>query len=214
MLGALSALSVCALLTACAEVEPIAYAGLPSSRLMKPNSEDPGGSTPFIYSSETKWAAYSKAIVDPVSLYQGPDHQFGDMAESDRAELARYMQEKFSATLAKRFTIISKPGPDTLRITLSLTGAAATPLLGELAHADMAGNVYNGVAAARDKEGLMSGWVMYVVEIHDSTKGRLLLAYTTKQYPNALHLGAAFGSLAAARIGIDNGADELVARLL
>jgi hypothetical protein len=180
---------------------------------MRPNQQNDSGTIPYIYSTPTKWASYSKAIVDPVAIYQGPDNQFGDMADGERAALAQYMQEKFVETLSKRFTIVSTSGPDTLRVKLSLTGAAATPPLGTLAHLDMGGNVYNGVQAIRGKEGFMSGWVMYVVEIHYTTNKQLLHAYTTKQYPNALNVNAAFGSLAAAKIGVDQGADTLIAQL-
>ncbi|WP_321800152.1 DUF3313 family protein [Burkholderia sp. BCC1988] len=42
---------------------------------------------------------------------------------------------------------------------------------------------------------------------------RLLTAYVTKQYPNAMNLPAAFGSLSAAKTGIDKGADALVSQL-
>lgn len=66
--------------------------------------------------------------------------------------------------------------------------------------------------AARDKEGLLTGSVSYAVEIYDATDNRLLSAYVTKQYPNALNAGASFGALSASKVGIRKGADALLAQ--
>ncbi len=59
----------------------------------------------------------------------------------------------------------------------------------------------------------MTGWVIYAVEIQDASSGQLLEAYEEKQYPNALNPMATFGSLAAAKTGIDKGSDALANRL-
>ncbi|HWT99240.1 MAG TPA: DUF3313 family protein, partial [Terriglobales bacterium] len=63
--------------------------------------------------------------------------------------------------------------------------------------------------SVRGGEGLMTGSVLYAVEIYDAETTRLLAAYVTKQYPNAYNVGATMGSLAAAKTGIDKGADAL-----
>ena len=55
----------------------------------------------------------------------------------------------------------------------------------------------------------MSGLVIYSVEIYDALSRQLLSAYITKQYPNAMNVGASVGALKAARVGIDKGADAL-----
>ena len=86
--------------------------------------------------------------------------------------------------LRSRFTLVNVRGPNTLRVRLTLTGAVAnTPVLGTLSRFDLAGAVYNGVQAARDEEGMMTGSVIYGVEIFDAPSSRLLSAYVTKQYP-------------------------------
>jgi hypothetical protein len=77
----------------------------------------------------------------------------------------------------------------------------------------MAGNLYNGVQAVRGGEGAMTGSVMYAVEIFDAPTNRLLTAYVTKQYPNAMNPMATFGSLTASQSGVDSGSDMLLAQL-
>jgi hypothetical protein len=97
---------------------------------------------------------------------------------------------------------------------VTLTGAkASTPVISSLAHLDIGGNLYNGVQAISGGGGLMTGWVIYAVEIQDASSGQLLEAYEEKQYPNALNPMATFGSLAAAKTGIDKGSDALANRL-
>lgn len=213
LIRGLSVAAVCAGLAACAGPQPVPYSGIGSVAYLKPNPNNNSGKVPYIYSTRTNWASYSNVMIDPVIIYQGVDQQFGNMSDSDRAKLAQYMQETFADALSQRFNVVSKPGPDTLRIKLTLTGAAKTNFIGQFAHIDMGGNVYNGVQSIRGGQGLESGWVMYTVEISDAASGQLLEAYETKQYPNALNIHAAFGSLAAAKIGIDKGADMLAAGL-
>ena len=85
-------------------------------------------------------------------------------------------------------------------------------MLGTLSRFDMAGAVYNGVQTARDGEGSLTGSAIYAVEIFDAATSKLLSAFVTKQYPSPYDIKASVGPLAAAEIGIDKGADALVAQ--
>jgi hypothetical protein len=78
---------------------------------------------------------------------------------------------------------------------------------------DLAGSLYNGVQSVRGGEGLFTGSVIYAVEIYDAATDRLLTAFVTKQYPMAYNIGATLGSLAAAKAGIEKGADTLLEQL-
>jgi hypothetical protein len=201
-------------LSACAGVQPVPYSGIASSSRMQQNRDDDAGKVPYKYSAPAAWSRYTRVLVDPVVVYQGSDNQFGDMKAEDRTELADYMAKKFSEKLRTRFQIAQQPGPNTLRVKLTLTGAERTKLLvGQFMHFDLAGNLYNSVQSVRGGQGAFSGSVSYAVEIYDSSNGQLLKAYVSKQYPNAMNLVAAFGSLGAAKTGIDKGADALVAQL-
>lgn len=201
-------------LTACAGVQPVAYTGISSSSQLQQNRDDDSGKVPYKYAAPVVWSRYTQVLFDPVVVYQGGDNQFGDMKGADRDQLADYMGKTFSKELATRFQLAKQPGADTLRIKLTLTGAEKTkPLVGQFMHFDLAGNLYNGVQSVRGGQGAFSGSVSYAVEIYDSSNNRLLKAYVSKQYPNAMNLPAAFGSLSAAKTGLDKGADALVAQL-
>jgi hypothetical protein len=102
------------------------------------------------------------------------------------------------------------PGPDTLRVRLTLTGVeTSTPVLSTVTRVTPAGLVLNAGLAAADKKGTFSGSVSYAVELSDASTGELLNAYVTNQSANALNVVASFGPLDAARGGVRAGADQL-----
>lgn len=209
-----AALALAFALAGCASPRPVPYAGIASSSTLSANTQDDADRMPYSYASQADWRKYSAMMVEPVDIYRGADHQFADVSDAEKAELARYMQAQFSEKLRSRFTLVSQPAPNALRLKLTLTGAEKTSaFLGPLLHFDIAGNLYNGVQAIRGREAAMTGYVMYSVEIFDAQSNRLLKSYVTKQYPNAMNIAASFGTLNAARTGIEKGADALVAQL-
>jgi hypothetical protein len=57
-----------------------------------------------------------------------------------------HMLAQFTEKLQKRFRITQQPESQTLRLKLTLTGAATTtPVLGTLSRFDLARGIYNGV---------------------------------------------------------------------
>jgi hypothetical protein len=206
--------ALCGALVACGSPEPVAYSGIASSSRMAANTQDDSRRVPYRYSTPVDWQTYGKVIVEPVAIYRGKDNQFGDMDDADKAALANYMYIQFAEKLRNRFALATEPAPDTLRVKLTLTGAATnTPVLATLSRFDLAGGLYNSVQAVRGGEGTLTGSVTYVAEIYDASTNRLLNAFVTKQYPSPLNIGASMGSLAAAKVGIEKGGDALVASL-
>lgn len=207
-------LSLCSALAACATVEPVMYAEIASSPYLKPDTQDATGRVPYRYTTEVNWKKYRNAIIDPVTIYRGSDQQFGDMSESDRTALATHMREKFQEAIGTRFHLTDRRGPNTLRFRLTLTGAVRNIRgLSTLSRFDVAGAIYNSVRAAQNKEGAMMGAVTYAVEIYDDSTSRLLGAYISKQYPGAMNIAASVEPLDAAKVGIDKGAEALLAQL-
>jgi hypothetical protein len=207
-------LALCVALAACSTLQPVPYSGVASSSQLLVNQRDTTGRMPYEYKADVNWAKYSAAIVDPVVIYNGADNQFEKISAEDKENLARYMQVEFTDKLSRRFRNSVAPGSETLRIRLTLTGAKTnTNVLNTVMHFDLLGGPYNAVQAVRGKEGMMSGSVSFAVEIYDSTTNALLGAYVAKQYPNAWNLPAGMGSMAAAEVGVQKGAEQLVAYL-
>lgn len=208
------ALLVAGALAGCA-TQPVRYQGLASAAQLAANPQDKGGHIPFAYAaSNTDWSRYGAFILDPVLIYAGADGQFRDVSEKDKRELAGYMQEQFAGALKTRFTAANTPGPNILRVRVTLTGVETNvPVLGTVSKLVPAGAVMNTVQTVRDKQGMLSGSVSYAVEIYDSPSNSLLRAYVSKQYPAAANVFESFGELDAARAGIRKGADDLLVQL-
>src|SRR5882724_10492985 len=79
----LGTLVLCAIATGCATVTPVPYSEIASSAYMAPDTTDPSGRVPYRYSTAVDWRTYNKAILEPVAIYRGKDHQFGDMSDKD-----------------------------------------------------------------------------------------------------------------------------------
>ncbi|WP_442220197.1 DUF3313 domain-containing protein [Rhizobium sp. 2YAF20] len=207
-------IAITSVVAGCTTADPTVYSGLASASQLQPNTEDSTGRVPYRYKSNVDWRQYNKIIVDPVTVYSGTDNQFVKMADKDKSVLARYMQDQFAERLRTRFAQVNNSGPGTLRLHLTLTGAKdTTPFLGPFSHLDVGGNVINAAQAVQGREGTMAGSVNYAVEIYDAASNRLLSAYVTKQYPNAMNAGATFSALKGSKVGIDKGADALLAEL-
>jgi hypothetical protein len=181
---------------------------LSSSAVLRPTSD---AKRPYAYLREgTNFSAYSRAIIPPVSIYAGPDAQFGKLSDSDRQTLAGYMSTQFGQVLGKRFQLVGQPGQGTLRIKLTLTGAkSSTPVLSTVSHVLPVGIVVNAGAQVAGRPGTFSGWVSYAVEIEDAQTGTLLYAYVGSSSANALDITSNFRGLDAAKAGIRSASDRL-----
>lgn len=201
-------------LAACSGPAPTAYSGLASTPYLRPAPNDDNGRTPFAYVTPVAWRQYHRLIIDPVIVYQGADAQFGKIPPQGQAYRARTMQDRFAARLGRDFALVDRPAPQTLRLTLTLTGARATPpVVGTVTHFDLAGGTYNAVQGLRGKPGMVAGSVSYAVEVRDALSGRLLYAAVNRQYPSAINIGTSFGPLKAAEKGLEKGAEDLARRI-
>ncbi|EAV2981240.1 MULTISPECIES: DUF3313 domain-containing protein [Citrobacter freundii complex] len=198
------------IMTGCTGYKSVHYTDIDSSSRLKKHEGENADHLLYTWYSGADWKKYTSVIIDPVQIYQGKDNEFNEIGQSDRQELATYMQVHFKKALTLQFNEITTPVANTLRIKLTLTGAATTPqFIGTLTKFDLAGGPYNIVQSIRGKEGMLSGSVNYVVEVFDATDGQLLMAYIARQYPNAMDISSSIGALSAAETGIDKGAKEL-----
>jgi hypothetical protein len=199
----------------CAATTPVQYRNLDSSAQLAPNAQGQSKHTPFYYSSpDAQLTQYTQVMLDTVTIYGGEDQQFGKLSAADRQQLADYMQMQFSQTLGQKYVLTSVPGPNTLRIHLTLTGASASvPVLSTVKQIVPIGAVLGTLKSAADKPSRTLGSVTYAVEIYDSQSNRLLRAFVAKQYPAAENIPASLGALSAAETGIKKGAGALLAQL-
>jgi hypothetical protein len=206
--AASSAIVISLALAGCASSPPVDYQGLASANQLQPVKDN---EEPFqFHNPDADLTKYSKILIDPVTIYTGTDAQFGSTSQEDRQAIANYVQKTFQKTLGKRFQLATAPGPDTLRLHLTLTGIkTSTPVISTLSHLAPAGLVVNTGLQVTDHNGTFFGSVSYAAELSGAATGELVYAYVTKQTPDALDVTASFGSLAAAREGVRIGATHL-----
>jgi hypothetical protein len=111
-----------AVLAGCATTHPVAYQGLASSWQPYPNPQN-AGHVPFLYTADdVNWLEYNSVVLDPVTVYDGPDQQFGNASQADEALLTEYAHRQITQALATKYTVAGQPGLHTLRIRVTLTG--------------------------------------------------------------------------------------------
>ena len=200
------------LLAGCATTQPVDYQALSVASELQENSGANGAHVRFLFAARTRdWGYYDRFMLDPVEIYRGADQQFGKIQETQKKDLAAYMQVKFSEALALRYAPATAAGSGVLRVHLVLAGVETSiPVIATATKVLPIGFVVNSVQTARDKQACFTGSVSYAVEIYDAASNRLLGAYIAKQYPAAVNVFASFGTLDAAKAGIRKGAGNLL----
>lgn len=158
--------------------------------------------------------AYSSITLEQVRIYRGADHQFGNISENAKADLARHADRKFAEELRRQHLLGATAGGPALRMRVTITGAqTSVPVLSTATKVTPVGFAMNGLNMAVDREARFSGAVIYAVELFDARDGGLIYAFVTRQYPNALNIPASVLPLDAAKAGIDRGASTTATSL-
>jgi NAD(P)-dependent dehydrogenase (short-subunit alcohol dehydrogenase family) len=204
-------------LAACAST-PINYEGLASASQLQKNPHGQG-EVPLLYKAPgVNLARYSAVILDPVTIYSGPDAQFDTTfrkaGPEGRKTIANYMEQQFAAKLATKYALVQAAAPDAMRVHVTLTGAESnTPVMSVVSMAPPYGTVISALVTVMGQQGQFCGSVTYAVEVRDSETNTLLQAFVSKRYPWAVNPLDSFGSYAAAKAGVRKGADALLAQL-
>jgi hypothetical protein len=149
-----------------------------------------------------------------VRIYRGKDSQFGDLSEQSKTELSRHADLYFRRELAHQQILAGEPGKNALRMRVTIAGATSNvPVLSTATRLTPVGFAMSGLRSVGDKEGNFSGAVIYAVELFDAANGRLVYAFVTRQYPNALNITATILPLDAAKAGIERGASTTATAL-
>jgi hypothetical protein len=162
---------------------------LPSATVM---SQDKPGTESWTYAQPAPvFTRYRTLIVEPTSVYNGPDAQFEGIDPADRSRFAGIITGELRAELAKSFPTPAKPQADTMRLRVSLLGAQKTT--GGIATATRVtplGFASSALKSALGRKGTLTGSVLYAVELSDARTGELLLAAVRRRTPDPLDVPA------------------------
>lgn len=174
---------------ATAQTKDHAPVALPSASRM---SQDKPGAESWTYAQPTSvFTKYRTVIVDPTTVYQGPDAQFDGVDPADRQKYAGIVTNELRSEIAKSFPAPAKPQADTLRLRVTILGATKTK--GGVATATRVTPIGFGLSAlksAMGKKGTLTGSLLYAVELYDARTNELLLAAVRRRTPDPLDVPA------------------------
>jgi hypothetical protein len=175
--------------TAAAQTKDNAPVALPAASAM---TQDKRGSESWTYvNPAANFTKYRTVIVEPATVYTGPDAQFDDVDQADRTRYAAMMSDALRNELATSFPAPARPGADTLRVRMSLLGVDKTK--GGVATATRVTPLGFGLSAAKSllgKGGTFTGSVLYAVEAYDGQSGNLLFTAVRRLGPDPLDIPA------------------------
>jgi len=167
---------------------------LPDAQLM---SQDKAGSESWTYvNPSVNFTTYRNVIVDPTTVYTGPDAQFDNISQEDRTQYAGIMTAELRSEIGKAIPApTGAPGADTLRLRVVLLGAQKT--VGGVATATRAtpiGLGLNAFKALTGKKGTLTGSLLFAVEGYNGKSGELLFTAVRRRTPDPLDIPATFST--------------------
>lgn len=201
------------LLGACTSNEPPKLQAATSGPAMQ--QQDIGGRPSLAYIAPgANFKKYKRFIIDPVVVYRGSDADFGDATEADKQQMAGYMHSVFASALGDRYKIVTTPGPDVLRIHLTLAGLEdSTPVVSTVSHVVPAGLVMNFFNSSSGKPGSFSAGITIAGEFRDSQTNALQASFVQKRFPDAMDVSDTLTSRDGQRAAIEETAKTFRARV-
>jgi hypothetical protein len=211
--GAMPAAALLLAMPAVAQTQDHAPVDLPDASLM---NQDKAGSESWTYvNPSANFTTYRNVIVDPASVYTGPDAQFGDISQDDRAKYAAIMADELSSDVAKAFPpLTGPPTAETLRLRVVLLGAKKT--VGGVATATRAtpiGFGLNAFKAVLGKGGTMTGSLLFAIEGYNGKSGELLFTAVRRRTPDPLDIPATLSTTDTVKAVARDFADAAVKKL-
>lgn len=129
MYGLLS-VALILMLSACAEtrhathVDKSGFLGRELYEKMSPGDPSKGESAALIWVDPTMSGRHPNlkgVILDHIVLYRQPQHLGGGNSNEASQELLNYFYNRMYVELSKRYELVDKPGPETVRIQVALT---------------------------------------------------------------------------------------------
>ena len=158
-------------------------------------------------------SAYRSIIVEPATVYAGPDAQFeDDISPAARRRYATILSDRMRRELGPMAATRAGPGTARMRITLlgmdETTGGVATAT-----RVTPMGIVSNAVRSVAGREGRLTGSMLIAIELFDSQSGTLQAAAVRRRAPDALDIPATISTTETVQAIAREMADDVRQRL-
>lgn len=128
---------------------------------------------------DADWTRYKKVLIDPITFWGS---EGSDASGEDQQMLIDYLHQQVVAAVSKRYEIVTRPGPDVLRVDIALSDAsAATPVLRSVSVLYPQAHLLSNVAYAINGQFPFGGGIEGASRLTDSITGKLLGGFIDHQ---------------------------------
>lgn len=151
---------------------------------------------------------YHAMLIEPATLYQGTDADWGNASPEDRQRIADKLTSEFKRVLGEKYKLVDQPGPGVVRIDLTLVGIDQShPVLSTALRLTPAGLVMSGVRGVQSKGAPFTGSINIAALASDSESTKVLATVQAIVEPNAVNLTSGLTPLRAAELSTTRAAE-------
>jgi hypothetical protein len=151
---------------------------------------------------------YHAIMVEPTTLYQGADADWGNTSPEDRQRIADMLTAEFKRVLGEKSKLVDQPGPGVARLDLTLIGINQShPVLSTALRLTPVGLVMSAARGVQSKGAAFTGSINIAALVSDSESKKVLAAVQAIVEPNAVNLTSGLTPLRAAELSTTRAAE-------
>lgn len=165
---------------------------------------------------DVDWGKYTKIYIAPVQLWKGDETNspLGELSKEDQQMLVSYFYTSLHNEMQKSYTLVEKPGPDTLVLRAAVTEAKKSgPVRNLLTSLVPFGIAANLLKTAAFGKGIGVGDVQVEGELLDGVTNQRLMAGVDRRVGTKALRTKFDGSWGDVKLAFDYWAETLEARL-
>jgi len=142
--------------------------------LLTPGETSKGQAGLRYYNPATRWAQYSKVMVDPVTFW---GDEAGKVPAADQQALSAYFNTALEKAFKEKFEVVTAPAPGVAKLQLAVVDVeAATPGLRTISMVAPQARLLSTVGSAASGKQVFAGSLQVETRLVDASTGQLLAA--------------------------------------
>lgn len=152
---------------------------------------------------------YHGLLIEPTTIYQGADADFGHVSDADREKIAAMLTSEFKRVLREKFNVVTEPGPGIVRIVITLVGVhQSSPVLSTALRLTPVGLVVTGAKTVEGGAAPFTGNINVAGLAYDGESGQVLVAAQAVVSPAAIDVTSGLTPLRAAELSSTRAAES------
>jgi hypothetical protein len=144
---------------------------------------------------------YHALLIEPATLYDGPEADFDSISEQDRERIAAMLTSEFKRVLGDKFQVVNAPGPGVVQINMTLVGInQSRPILSTGLRLTRTGLVLSAARTIEQKGAPFTGAINIAGVAYDAQTGQVLVAAQALVSPPAINITSGLTPLRAAEL--------------